>query len=61
MTGSVSLRQLFNVSVVVPPIDDRQKLSQGQREACWDFADTRDYAKGLDAFLTKTRPQFKND
>jgi enoyl-CoA hydratase len=42
-------------------IDDRQKLSQGQREACWDFADTRDYAKGLDAFLTKTRPQFKND
>jgi len=42
-------------------IDDRQKLSPGQRESCWDFADTRDYAKGLDAFLTKTRPQFKND
>ncbi len=42
-------------------IDDRQKLSLGQREACWDFAETRDYAKGLDAFLTKTRPQFKND
>ncbi|MDA0877053.1 MAG: enoyl-CoA hydratase/isomerase family protein [Proteobacteria bacterium] len=42
-------------------IDDRQKLSQGQRESCWDFAETSDYAKGLDAFLTKTRPQFKND
>lgn len=42
-------------------IDDREKLSPGQRESCWDFADTSDYAKGLDAFLTKTRPQFKND
>jgi enoyl-CoA hydratase/carnithine racemase len=42
-------------------IDDRAVLSEGQRQACWDFVDTRDYARGLDAFLTKTRPSFQHD
>ena len=42
-------------------IDDRAVLSEGQRQACWDFVDTRDYARGLDAFLTKTRPNFQHD
>lgn len=42
-------------------IDDQATLSEGQRQACWDFADTHDYARGLDAFLTKTRPQFQHD
>jgi len=42
-------------------IDDRALLTEGQREACWDFVETRDYARGLDAFLNKTKPDFKND
>ncbi len=42
-------------------IDDQAVLSEGQRQACWDFVDTRDYARGLDAFLTKTRPNFQHD
>lgn len=42
-------------------IDDRALLTEGQREACWDFVETRDYARGLDAFLNKTKPDFQND
>lgn len=42
-------------------INDEVLLSPGQREACWDFVDTRDYARGLDAFMTKTKPQFNHD
>lgn len=36
-------------------------LSSGQEGACWDFADTQDYARGIDAFLSKTRPVFQNN
>lgn len=42
-------------------VDDQDRLSEGQRQACWDFVDMHDYARGLDAFLTKTRPQFQHD
>lgn len=42
-------------------LNDESLLSPGQREACWDFVDTRDYARGLDAFMSKTRPQFNHD
>lgn len=42
-------------------VDDQAMMSEGQRQACWDFVDMHDYARGLDAFLTKTRPQFQHD
>ncbi|MEY3969873.1 MAG: hypothetical protein RL617_886 [Pseudomonadota bacterium] len=42
-------------------LDDQSLLSQTQRDACWDFVETRDYARGLDAFLNKTRPNFSHD
>ena len=42
-------------------LDDRSMLSPGQREACWDFVETRDYARGLDAFFNKTKPNFSHD
>jgi enoyl-CoA hydratase/carnithine racemase len=42
-------------------LDDRGLLSPGQREACWDFVETRDYARGLDAFFNKTKPSFSHD
>ncbi|NCA17265.1 MAG: enoyl-CoA hydratase/isomerase family protein [Betaproteobacteria bacterium] len=42
-------------------IDEQTLLSVGQREACWDFVETRDYARGIDAFMSKTRPAFQDD
>jgi enoyl-CoA hydratase/carnithine racemase len=42
-------------------VDDQAAMTEGQRQACWDFVDMHDYARGLDAFLTKTRPQFQHD
>ncbi len=49
------LIQLFSA------IDDQTLLSPGQRDACWDFVETRDYARGLDAFFNKTKPDFQHD
>lgn len=42
-------------------LDDGTLLDAGQREACWDFAETKDYVRGLDAFLAKTKPTFHDD
>ena len=42
-------------------LDDRGLLSPVQREACLDFVETRDYARGLDAFFNKTKPSFSHD
>lgn len=40
---------------------EEPRLSEGQEDACWDYADTQDYARGIDAFLSKTRPVFQNN
>lgn len=42
-------------------LQDDKVLSPMQRESCWDFVDTQDYARGIDAFLSKTAPRFQND
>lgn len=42
-------------------IDDHEILSPQQREACWDFVETQDYVRGIDAFLSKTAPKFENN
>jgi enoyl-CoA hydratase/carnithine racemase len=42
-------------------VQDDQVLSPMQRESCWDFVDTQDYVRGIDAFLNKTAPRFQND
>jgi enoyl-CoA hydratase/carnithine racemase len=42
-------------------IKDREILSPMQRDACWDFVETQDYARGIDAFLAKTAPNFQNN
>lgn len=42
-------------------IDDHEKLSPAQREACWDFAETQDYQRGIEAFMAKVSPTFQDD
>lgn len=42
-------------------VDDKQRLSPAQREACWDFAETQDYERGVRAFLNKTPPKFEDN
>lgn len=42
-------------------IHDHEILSPQQREACWDFVETQDYVRGIDAFLSKTAPRFENN
>jgi enoyl-CoA hydratase/carnithine racemase len=42
-------------------LSDAARLSPGQREACWDFVETQDYARGLDAFMSKTNPKFEDN
>lgn len=42
-------------------IHDHEILSPQQREACWDFVETQDYVRGIDAFLSKTAPKFENN
>ena len=42
-------------------LSDTERLSSGQRDACWDFVDTQDYARGLKAFLSKTKPTFEDN
>lgn len=42
-------------------IHDQEILSPQQREACWDFVETQDYVRGIDAFLSKTKPKFENN
>jgi enoyl-CoA hydratase len=46
---------------VLSELKDREILSPMQREACWDFALTKDYQRGLDAFANKTKPVFEDD
>lgn len=38
-----------------------EALSLLQREACWDFVETQDYQRGIDAFLKKTNPRFEDN
>ncbi|MFZ9410933.1 MAG: hypothetical protein ACO250_04705, partial [Burkholderiaceae bacterium] len=49
------LIQLFSA------IDDQDLLSPGQRDACWDFVETQDYQRGVDAFLKKSPPRFEDN
>ena len=42
-------------------IHDHEILSPQQREACWDFVETQDYVRGIEAFLSKTAPKFENN
>ena len=42
-------------------IDDGAVLSPAQMEACWDFANTQDYRRGIRAFLDKTTPDFEDN
>lgn len=42
-------------------LDDGRLLSPAQREACWDFVETADYRRGIDAFLDKTEPRFEDN
>lgn len=46
---------------VLSPIGDAQALTDDQRDRCWDFVDTQDYARGIDAFLHKIPPQFQDN
>jgi enoyl-CoA hydratase/carnithine racemase len=41
------------------PSPDR--LSPLQQEACWDFVETQDYQRGVDAFLKKSPPRFEDN
>ncbi len=36
-------------------------LTPAQHEASWDFVDSQDYRRGVDAFLSKTSPKFSDD
>ena len=36
-------------------------LSPLQQEACWDFVETQDYQRGVDAFLKKSPPRFEDN
>ena len=36
-------------------------LTAAQHDASWDFADSRDYRRGINAFLNKTSPDFQDD
>lgn len=36
-------------------------MSAAEFDACWDFADTRDYRRGVAAFLDGKRPDFQDD
>jgi hypothetical protein len=42
-------------------MDDGAVLSPAQIEACWDFANTEDYRRGIRAFLDKTTPHFEDN
>lgn len=42
-------------------LDDGRLLSPEQRESCWDFVETQDYRRGIDAFLNKTPPKFEDN
>lgn len=42
-------------------LDDHERLTPAQREACWDFAETQDYQRGVQAFLNKTPPKFEDN
>lgn len=42
-------------------LDDGKLLSPEQREACWDFVETADYRRGVEAFLNKTTPKFEDN
>ena len=46
---------------VLSELKDKDLLSPLQREASWDFAQSKDYQRGLDAFAAKTKPEFKDD
>ena len=36
-------------------------LTAAQHDASWDFADSQDYRRGINAFLNKTSPDFQDD
>ncbi len=36
-------------------------MSPAEFDACWDFADTQDYRRGIAAFLDRKRPDFQDD
>ena len=36
-------------------------MSPAEFDACWDFAETQDYRRGIAAFLGKTRPRFEDN
>lgn len=42
-------------------LDDAAGLSPAQRERCWDFVDTQDYARGVQAFQSKSVPKFEDN
>lgn len=42
-------------------LDDHERLTPQQREACWDFSETQDYRRGVEAFLKKTTPKFEDN
>lgn len=42
-------------------IDAQSLLTPMQIESCWDFVDTQDYRRGVEAFLAKTDPRFEDD
>lgn len=42
-------------------LDDHKVLSPAQREACWDFVETQDYQRGIEAFMAKTSPNFQDN
>ncbi len=42
-------------------IDDHGLLTPAQREACWDFSETQDYQRGIEAFINKTTPKFEDN
>jgi enoyl-CoA hydratase/carnithine racemase len=42
-------------------MNEQPVLSPAQLDACWDFALTKDYTRGIDAFLSKTPPKFEDN
>jgi enoyl-CoA hydratase/carnithine racemase len=42
-------------------LNDHERLTPAQREACWDFSETQDYQRGVEAFLNKTTPKFEDN
>ena len=46
---------------VLSPVEGGQALTAEQRDRCWDFVDTQDYARGIDGFLNKIPAQFQDN